>query len=50
MYATLLEVALGLRYLHGQNIVHLDMKPHNVLLQSTSSDTRGFRALLTVSA
>ncbi|PNH07489.1 putative LIM domain-containing serine/threonine-protein kinase [Tetrabaena socialis] len=45
VYLTLLEVALALRHLHAQNLVHCDVKPANVLLRS-SADPRGFTAKL----
>jgi len=33
----LLELAEGLEYIHSKNIVHLDIKPQNVLFSITSS-------------
>ena len=33
------DVALGVQYLHKENIVHLDIKPANILLQFTCTGT-----------
>ena len=34
----LVQVAVGLAYLHGQRIVHRDLKPENILVQRCASD------------
>ncbi|KAJ9518516.1 hypothetical protein QJQ45_018582 [Haematococcus lacustris] len=44
---TLKEMAMGLEHLHECNVVHGDIKPANVLLQDSRSDSRGFQAMLT---
>ena len=41
---TLSEVAGAMQYLHTHCITHRDLKPKNVLLQSSSKDRRGFSA------
>ena len=45
---TALEVARGLEYLHhpDRRMVHRDLSAANVLLTTSTSDARGFRALL----
>ncbi|MEW5297631.1 MAG: hypothetical protein WDW36_000829 [Sanguina aurantia] len=44
---TLIEIASACGYLHKMGVVHCDMKPANVLLKSSSTDTRGFTAKVT---
>jgi len=44
---TLLDVVSGMQYLHGLGLVHGDLKPANVLLKSTVTDSRGFIVKLT---
>ena len=41
---TLIEIASAVSYLHRMGVVHCDIKPANVLLRSSSIDTRGFTA------
>lgn len=31
-----IEIAHGLSYMHSKNILHLDLKPQNILLHSTA--------------
>lgn len=40
------DVAKGIKLLHKYKILHGDLKPHNVLLQSSLEDPRGFVAKL----
>ena len=43
----LLQVADGLRYIHAQNLVHLDIKPENIFLHNTineSAEETGFQS------
>ncbi|MCI0637814.1 MAG: serine/threonine protein kinase [Gemmataceae bacterium] len=35
------QIAQALAYIHGQGILHLDLKPENVLLQETRNDING---------
>lgn len=42
IYRTLLDIAAGVDHLHALGIVHADLKPGNVLLKSTATDSRGF--------
>lgn len=30
------EIAHGLSYMHSKNVLHLDLKPQNILLHSTA--------------
>lgn len=39
---TVLEIAMALRHMHSMQLVHCDLKPANVLLKSSMTDTRGF--------
>jgi hypothetical protein len=41
---TLHEVAIAIQYLHAHCITHRDLKPKNILLQSSKKDRRGFTA------
>lgn len=38
------DIARGFQYLHEQNMLHGDLKPHNILLQTSGQDSRGFIA------
>jgi hypothetical protein len=42
----LLEVALGIQYLHAMRMMHCDIKPENILLKMDSTNTNGFVAKL----
>eukprot|EP00873_Tetraselmis_striata_P028883 jgi/Tetstr1/449147/TSEL_036357.t1 len=44
MLMTLLEIAMGMEYLHSKGIVHCDLNGRNVMLQCCSRDSRGFTA------
>ncbi|GAX79342.1 hypothetical protein CEUSTIGMA_g6784.t1 [Chlamydomonas eustigma] len=41
---TAIDIARGMAHLHQRNIVHSDLKPRNVLLMSSSKDSRGIVA------
>ena len=49
------QMAAGLKYIHSEDLVHGDIKPSNILIYSTQSDSRtllklsdfGFRPLAT---
>jgi serine/threonine protein kinase len=45
---TALDIAQGLEYLHhsSRRMVHRDLSANNILLTTSSSDDRGFRAML----
>ncbi|PRW55899.1 kinase [Chlorella sorokiniana] len=38
----LLDIALGLEYLHSNSLIHGDLKPANVMLKAARNDRRGF--------
>ena len=37
-------LAAGIRAIHEATIIHGDLKPHNILLQNSTLDPRGFTA------
>jgi hypothetical protein len=39
-----LDIARGMQHLHSCNVVHSDLKPHNILLQSSPDTPKGFVA------
>ena len=39
----LIDIAGALQYMHNLGLVHGDLKSNNILLQSSSSEARGFR-------
>jgi serine/threonine protein kinase len=43
---TSIDVATGLEYMHGMGLIHGDLKCNNILLQSTSTEARGFRCCI----
>ncbi|KAG2454625.1 hypothetical protein HYH02_000466 [Chlamydomonas schloesseri] len=43
---TLLDVAMALRHVHANNLIHRDVKPANILLKTNTLDSRGFTAKL----
>ncbi|KAG2435311.1 hypothetical protein HXX76_007386 [Chlamydomonas incerta] len=43
---TLLDVAMALRHLHANQLIHRDVKPANILLKTNVTDPRGFTAKL----
>eukprot|EP00884_Botryococcus_braunii_P009548 jgi/Botrbrau1/18595/Bobra.0367s0037.1 len=46
MYRCLLDIATGMDYLHAAGIIHGDLKTANIMLKSTTSDSRGFTCKL----
>lgn len=42
MYRCLIDIAVGMDYLHSLGVINGDLKPANVLLKSTNADARGF--------
>jgi len=34
-YKIIKGICSGLKYLHGRNIIHLDLKPQNILMDAT---------------
>ena len=41
---TVADVAKGLAHIHSLNLLHSDVKTHNVLLKSSGSEAKGFTA------
>ncbi|GIL88731.1 hypothetical protein Vretifemale_16581 [Volvox reticuliferus] len=39
-----IEIALGMSYIHGRNIIHGDLKPANILLRSNGASPYGYTA------
>lgn len=43
---TLMEIANAMAYLHSMGVVHCDIKPANILMKGSTSDSRGFNIKL----